>query len=190
MTYRIGTTDGKPFVLPEESATQTFAIVAVRGAGKTHTASVVVEEFARTGSQVVVLDPLDCWWGLRSSADGKKAGLAVYVFGGERGDFPLDAAKGADVADIVVETGISCVLSLRHLSKTNQRKFATEFAERLYHRKGEPKYRTPLHVVVDEADAFAPQRVMADTARMLGAIDYPAPGRVVATDLLFPEGLA
>lgn len=168
---KIGMSGGKAVRIPPEAATQTFAIVAIRGAGKTNTAVVMCEGMNRAGTQVVVLDPTDVWWGIRSSADGKGPGLPVYVFGGEHGDLPLDAAAGKLIADTVVEQGISCVLSLRHLSKSAQRRFVADFAERLYERKGEGKYRTPLHLFVDEADAFAPQRVMAETARMLGAID-------------------
>lgn len=42
----------------------------------------------------------------------------------------------------------------------------TDFAERLYH-----KNRQPLHLVLDEADAFAPQRPMKGQERLLGAIE-------------------
>jgi hypothetical protein len=162
---------GKQFTIPDDAVTQTFAILAIKGAGKTSTAVVMAEEMNGAGHQVVVLDPTDVWWGLRSSFDGKSAGLHVYVFGGNHPDFPLDATKGAEVADIVVETGISCVLALRHLSKAQQRAFVTDFAERLYRRKGVLQYQTPMHLFIDEADAFAPQRVMGESARCLGAID-------------------
>lgn len=171
MTLRIGMSGKVAVTLPAEAVTQTVGIVAVRGAGKTNTSVVMTEEMIGAGSQVVVLDPLDVWWGLRASADGKGAGLPVYVFGGEHADLPLDAAAGKIIADTVIEQGINCVMSMRHLSKSAQRRFVADFAERLYDRKGESKYQTPLHLVIDEADAFAPQRVMADTARMLGAID-------------------
>jgi len=100
MTLRIGTAAGKAFTLPEDAVTQTFGVLAKRGVGKTHTASVITEEMVRAGHQVIVLDPLDVWWGLRSSADGKTAGLPVYVFGGEHGDLPLDAAAGGLMADV------------------------------------------------------------------------------------------
>lgn len=157
--------------IPREATTQTFAVLGKRGSGKTHTASVLVEELLKAGSQVAVLDPLDSWWGLRASADGERAGLPILVLGGMHGDLPLDATNGTLIADLVVDERVSVVLSLRHLSKTAQRRFVAEFAERLYHRKGEDRNRLPLHVVVDEADAFVPQRVAGDTARVMGAVD-------------------
>ena len=43
-------------VLPAEAVTQTFAILAKRGAGKT--ALALVEELLRVGTQVVVADPV------------------------------------------------------------------------------------------------------------------------------------
>jgi hypothetical protein len=42
----------------------------------------------------------------------------------------------------------------------------TDFAERLYHRN-----RAPFQLVLDEADAFAPQRPQKGQERMLGAVD-------------------
>lgn len=157
--------------LPLEAVTETFAILAKRGVGKTYAGAVLAEEMVDAGAQVVILDPLDAWWGLRSSADGNGEGLRIYVFGGEHQDLPLEATSGELLADVVVDHGVSVILSLRHLSKSKQRQFVADFAERLYHRKGEPEHRTPLHVFIDEADAFVPQRVLGETARMVGAID-------------------
>lgn len=164
--------------LPIDAVTETFAFLAVRGVGKTHNASVMVEEMLDVGAQVVVLDPLDAWWGLQSSADGNKAGKDIYVFGDVRSghaDLQLEPGAGALIADVVVDEGISVVLSLRHMSKAKARQFVAEFCERLYHRKGEADRRTPLHVVIDEADAFVPQRLTSDrggfTARAHGAVD-------------------
>jgi hypothetical protein len=116
-----------------------------------------------------VLDPVGAWWGLRSSADGKSDGLPLPVLGGAHGDVPLQAAAGALLADVVVDTGQSLVLDLSDFSKTEQRRFVTDFAERLYTRKA--RNRALLHLVLEEADEFAPQRVSAGDARMVGAIE-------------------
>jgi len=157
--------------IPLEAATQTFAILAKRGVGKTHTAVVLVEEMLKAAIQVIVLDPLDVWWGLRSSADGQHQGLPIVVLGGSHADLPLEATAGSLIADLVVEGDLSVVLSLRHLSKSDQRRFVTDFCERLYHRKGEAAHRQPLHLVIDEADSYVPQRVFAGQERMVGAVD-------------------
>jgi uncharacterized protein len=56
------------------------------------------------------------------------------------------------------------VLDLSQLRKGEQRRFMTEFAERLYHENRQPRHR-----VLDEADALAPQRPMKGQERLLGA---------------------
>lgn len=157
--------------LPLDAVTQTFAILAKRGVGKTYTAAVLVEELRKAGLQVIVLDPLDVWWGLRLAADGQGKGLSIAIIGGTHADLPLDADTGTVLADVVVEESLSAVFSLRHLSKAKQRQFVTDFCERLYERKGEEAYRSPLHIVIDEADAYVPQRVYSGQERMVGSID-------------------
>jgi DNA helicase HerA-like ATPase len=63
-----GLTLGPGLVLPVEAVTETFAILAKRGAGKTYTAAVLVEEMMGAALPVVIIDPVGVWWGLRSSA--------------------------------------------------------------------------------------------------------------------------
>lgn len=157
--------------LPIDAGTQTFAILGIRGSGKTNTAVSVAEEMLKLGQQISVLDPTDGWWGLRSSKDGRSEGFKVIVVGGEHGDIPLEGTGGKLLAEFVVETGASVVFSLRHLSINDQRRFAADFAERLYELKGKPENRTALHIFVDEADEFIPQRIPPGHERMFGAFD-------------------
>jgi Helicase HerA, central domain/Helicase HerA-like C-terminal len=151
--------------LPEDAVTQTFAILAKRGAGKTYTGLVLVEELLGAGAQVVVVDPVGVCWGLRAAANGKDPGLPIVVMGGDHGDVPLEATAGKVVAEFVVDTRSSVVLDLALLRKGDQVRFMTDFAETLYHRN-----RAPLHLLLDEADAFAPQRPLHGQERMLGAV--------------------
>lgn len=152
--------------LPLEIVTQKIAIVARTGAGKTYTATVLVEELLAAGRQVVVVDPTGAWWGLRLDADGVSPGLSVPVLGGEHGDLPLQPTAGALVADLLVDEGLSAVLDLSEFSNAEMTRFMTDFAETLYRRN-----RRPLHLVLDEADMFAPQRPLPESRRMLGAIE-------------------
>jgi hypothetical protein len=153
--------------LPPEVVTETFAILAKRGAGRTYTASVLVEEMLRASLQVVVLDPMGAWWGLRSSADGKQAGFPIAILGGAHADIPLEPTAGKVVADLVVDERISRVLDLSAFSKNDRRRFVAEFLERLYQRN-----REPMHVVLEEADLFAPEGILkrASDEQMLGAV--------------------
>ncbi len=157
--------------LPLDAVTQTFAILGVRGSGKTNTGVVLVEELLTQNQQVVVIDPVDVWWGIKSSKDGKSAGFRVPIIGGEHADVPLDAASGSLIADFVADNRASVILALRHLSMNDQRRFATEFAKRLYDRKGPAEFRSPMMLVVDEADEFVPQRIPSGHEPMFGAFD-------------------
>lgn len=152
--------------LPAEAVTQTFAVLAKRGSGKTYTALVLVEELLKASEQVVVVDPVGVCWGLRASADGRGPGLPIIVMGGEHGDVPLEVTAGETIANFLVEERQSAVLDLSLFRKGEQVRFMTDFAERLYHRN-----RQPLHLVLDEADAFAPQRPQKGQERMLGAVE-------------------
>lgn len=156
----------KDLKLPLDAVTQTFAILAMRGVGKTHTASVFAEEMSEAGLPFVVLDPTGAWWGLRAGADGKSPGYPVTILGGDHGDVPLEEGGGKLIADLVAEKAPSLILDLSLLSKSAMRRFVADFAEELYR-----KNRQPLHLIIDEADSFAPQRPRPDEMRMLGALD-------------------
>lgn len=154
------------FSLPLDAITETFAILAKRGSGKTYSAAVLVEEVVKAGHPAVVIDPLGVWWGLRSSASGKRAGLPVVIFGGDHADLPLAETQGAVIAEAIVEGRFPAILDLSLLSKSAARRFNADFLETLYRRN-----RQALLLVVDEADLLAPQRTMPDTARVLGAME-------------------
>jgi len=65
--------------LPLEAVTQTFAILAKRGVGKTYLGLVLAEEMLKVGAQVIIGDPVGVTWGLRSSRNGKADGLPIMV---------------------------------------------------------------------------------------------------------------
>lgn len=152
--------------LPVDAVTETFGVLAIKGAGKTYTAKVLTEELTNAGQQVVVIDPLGVWWGLRSSADGSAPGLPFVILGGDHADAPLESTAGEVIADFVIDEHAPTILDLSHFRKAEMRRFATAFLSRLYHRN-----RAPLHLVVDEADLFAPQRPQKDETTLLGAME-------------------
>ena len=159
--------------LPIDAATQTFAFIARKGAGKTYAAGKLVELLLDAGVQVVVVDTVGNWYGLRLGADGKSAGFDVPVLGGLRGDIPLEAAGGALIADIVVETGRSLIVDVSQFSLADRKRFATTFGERLWLRKKGERHPAPLHLVIEESQLIVPQftGMGGDNARMLGVFE-------------------
>ena len=160
MTLRIS----DALTLPDDAVTETFALLAKRGAGKSNAAVVMAEAMFDAGLPWVAIDPKGDWWGIRSSGDGKGPGLPVLVLGGQHADVPLEPAAGRLVANLIVEQRLTAVLDVSMMSKSDMRRFLADFAERLYQRNTEP-----LHVFAEEAHEYIPQRVDAGAARMVGA---------------------
>jgi hypothetical protein len=159
----------KDLSLPLEVVTQAIAILAKRRAGKSYLMRRLVEQLFLARQQVVLVDPKGDQWGIRSSADGKSDGLGVVIFGGERGDVPLEPTSGALIAKLVVEESLSALLDLSLLRKHELATFMAAFLEDLYRLKAREAHRTPMMLVIDEADAVAPQKPQPNEARMLGA---------------------
>lgn len=159
----------KQFILPIDAITETLAILAKRRVGKTYTASVIAEEFIKNKLPFVALDPTGAWWGLQSSKDGKEAGFPVYILGGDHG-IALEPTAGKVIAEQVVKHPSFYVVDVsKFKSNAEQDRFATDFAEHLYRIKAD--HPEPLHLFIDEADAFIPQRPFGGQQRMLGAFE-------------------
>ena len=143
---------GSRFCLPADAVTQTIALLARRGAGKTYAASTIAEEMLENDQCIVVLDPIGVWWGLRSSSSGRAEGYPILVLGGEHADIPLQSTAGKTVADFIVGERISTILDVSAFGENGMRRFVADFASEFYR-----KNREAVHWFVDEADEFAPQ---------------------------------
>jgi hypothetical protein len=153
--------------LPRNSITWVNSFLAKRGAGKTYNASVLAEEMLKNNIPIVVIDGMGIWWGLRVGKDGSGDGLPIVVFGGEHADIPLDPLKAKQMAKAIVETNISAVIDLSGLSKGMSRRIVAEFLDEMYKIN-----RVERHVFIEEADLWAPQRVIGpEQAVCLGAMD-------------------
>ena len=155
--------------LPIDIGTETLAILGRRGSGKSNTGTVLIEELLDVGQQVVLLDPKGEGWGLKAQGGGP--GKDVVVFGEPEGDLPLREEHGEMIAEWVVSSGRSVVLSLAGFdSDAASRRFVARFAERLFTLKRRPQNHGPLMVVIEEAHLFVPQRVEGAQADVVSRI--------------------
>ncbi len=159
----------KEISLPIDVVTQTLATIGRKGAGKTYLATMIAEQMLDAGSQVIVIDPVGNWWGLRVGADGKSKGKDIFVIGGEHGDIPIVPEAGAKIAKLLVEKSISAVLDVSSFRLGERKRFCTDFGEELLHLKKTQK--NPVHLFLEEAQLIIPQRVGPEEARMVGAFE-------------------
>jgi hypothetical protein len=159
---------------PANSVSMTAAILAKKNSGKTYLAMVLAEEFMASNSiatPVVVLDPTGVWFGLRSMADGQPSPYNILGLGGRYGDIPVtskDGAKAALVVNAIRPHPIVIDLSL--LAPVEQHEFVADFVEKLF----TTAERSPIHIIIDEVDEFAPQTLNSASRhqkRSLDAID-------------------
>lgn len=143
---------------PTSLITEVVDLIAKRGSGKTYTATKLAEEMLLVGAQVVVIDPVGNWYGLRLGANGKPAdGIDIKIIGGRNGDIPIEYTAGKVVAKTIVESGISAILDVSTLTKARQRRFVTDFSlAMLEYRKRDP---AAMHIFWEEAYRFMPQKM-------------------------------
>jgi uncharacterized protein len=142
--------------IPDIALDDRLGFVGTAGSGKTYNASACVERLLDTGARVVIIDPLDVWWGLRLIADGSAPSrYAMPIFGGARADLPINEHSGALVGETVAGMAESCIVSLGSFAtKAAERRFMLAFLDAIYRKaNGEP-----VHLIFDEADLWAPQK--------------------------------
>lgn len=154
-------------VLPAAALDERVAIVGTSGSGKTYAAKGWVERLLGAGARVCVVDLLGVWWGLRAGANGVAPGFPVVVFGGRHADVGLEESMGAALGRLVDTRDLACVVDLSELgSAASRRRFMTAFSESLYEANTEP-----LHLVLDEADLWTPQRPLPEANLLLGRVE-------------------
>jgi hypothetical protein len=142
---------------PAEFGSQGSAVLGIRGAGKSYTATLLAERLFDAGIPFVAFDPIGVWRFLRVPGAGK--GRPIVVAGGEAGDLPLTPASAPKIVEAAMHNGVSLVLDLfdMALSKADWRRIVRDSVRLLLHRN---KAHGLRHVFLEEAAEFAPQRVI------------------------------
>lgn len=140
--------------IPPEVLEQHTAILGKTGSGKTSTSKLAVEQVVDQGYRVCILDTIKSdWWGITSSADGRKGGLPFKILGGPRGHVPLHSSAGKAIGQLVGEGKLPLsIIDMADFEPGGVQKFFSDFAPTLMrHAKG------VLYLVVEEAHEVAPK---------------------------------
>lgn len=143
--------------IPDAALLQHLIVLGKTGAGKSSAMRVLVERLLDLGKPVCIIDPKGDWWGLKSSADGRRAGYPVVIFGGEHADVPLNAHAGAHVAELIATGNRPALIDLGGWMVGERTRFFIDFASTLFRHS-----RGPRHLVIDEVHNFAPQGKILD----------------------------
>jgi uncharacterized protein len=160
--------------LPIEAVTQTFAFLGKRGGGKSYAATKLCELMLEAGAQIVALDVVGNWCGLRIPATkGGKAFDSVLVFGGLNGDFEINPKAGRIIAETIINKNLCAVVDISQFIHSEQTRFAYDFLTTLFEKK--KKSPSAIHLFFEEAQELVPQNLPAGAkgenyaARMLSA---------------------
>ena len=155
--------------IPSDALDDRLGFIGTSGSGKTYNAGTAIEILLSRRARTVIIDPLGVWWGLRLLADGKKpSNFDVVIFGGDHADLPLNEQAGALIGETAANMSESCIIDLSKLpSRAAERRFMVAFLEKIYRKAG----GGPFHLVVDEADLFAPQKPQAGDEVLLGHME-------------------
>lgn len=147
--------------LPIPTAVLTQHIVALgkTGSGKSSKLRVLVEHQLEHDQPVCIIDPKGDWWGLKSSADGKKVGFPIVIFGGERADVPINEHSGAHVAELMATGNRSALIDLGGWMVGERTRFFIDFASTYF-----KLMRGVRTLVLPEVHNFAPQGKILDPA--------------------------
>ena len=157
--------------LPIGIANKTICIFGKGGSGKSNLEVVLAEELYAAGIPTCIVDPADIHYGIKSSRDGKSAGLPYIVFGGLHADVPIYPENGSLLADLFLDRGLYLVIVTQPWTGGERARFMTDFANQLYKRGPEKEQRGSARVLIlEEAHEYVPLSPGKGEEVMLGAM--------------------
>lgn len=143
--------------LPPAIFEQHIAVLGKTRSGKSSVMRLFVEDLLDRKQPVCIIDPKGDWWGLKSSASGKRAGYPVVIFGGDHADVPINAHAGGQVAELVATGNRPCIIDLGGWMVGDRTRFFVDFASGVFRQTKGHRW-----LVIDEVHNFAPQGKVLD----------------------------
>lgn len=143
--------------IPDAALTMHTIALAKTRAGKSSALRLIVEHGLDQGIPVTIIDPKGDWWGIKSSADGERAGYPVVIFGGDHADVPINEHAGAHVAELIATSNRPALIDLGGWMPGPRTRFFVAFASAFFRLT-----RGKRWLVIDECHNFAPQGKVLD----------------------------
>jgi uncharacterized protein len=143
--------------VPEAVFEQHVIILGKTGSGKSSTMRLFIEHLLDKKEPVCIIDPKGDHYGLKASADGKKAGYSLVIFGGEHADVPINARSGAAIAELVATGNRSAIIDLGSWMVAERTQFWIDFASSYF-----KNVRGRHFLVIDEVHNFCPKGKIMD----------------------------
>lgn len=145
------------YPIPRRAIDQNVIVLGKTGAGKSSAARSIVEPMLEEQLPVCIVDPKGDWWGIKLSADGKRPGYPLVVFGGKHADVPINERSGAHIAELFATGNRPCLIDLRGWMPGERGQFFVDFASSLYKHNVGRRW-----LVIDECHNFAPKGKVLD----------------------------
>ncbi len=161
---------GPGFKIDANIATKRGVLIGQPEAGKTNGLTVIAEELLKIGVPIAALDWKGDLWGVRSSADGKRDGFPVVIFGGDHADVEITEQDGREIGSLVGRESMPALIDLSgFLTDVARRRFATAFVRAFLQVKKDHREVHPA--LIDEFQQFAPQNPRGDGIALLAATE-------------------
>lgn len=144
-------------VIPEAVLQQNIIALGKTGSGKSSALRLLVESMLESKQPVCIIDPKGDWWGLRLSADGKKPGFPLVIFGGKHADVPINDRSGSAVAELFATGNRPCIIDLGGWMPGERTRFFIDFASTLFRKNIGRRW-----LLIDEVHNFAPKGKVMD----------------------------
>lgn len=148
---------GPVHIPASEYGVQASGILGIKESGKTYLSTLLGEQLHDAGVPFIAFDPINTWHNMRRPRAGRGGkGYPIVVAGGEEGNFPLTSATAPAIVEAAMREGVSLVLDLMTLSKSEWRTIVKDCVRLLLQKNKQYGLR---HVFLEEAAEFVPQVV-------------------------------